>query len=216
MMGKKKQLSPEVAQKKARKKVRRSWKSGRGSMVLIALILVGSVAVRLASGTGAAIAKEFAGLTEADHADDMPVDPIACMADDELDGLVAALRAREKNVEARELEIEQKMTVVERAREELEQSFAALEEAENKLAATMSVASTAAENDVARLTAVYENMKAKDASELFGAMAPDFAAGFLGRMRPDAAAEIMAGLPPETAYSISVILAGRNASAPSE
>ena len=46
------------------------------------------------------------------------------------------------------------------------------------------------------------------------AMEPDFAAGFLGRMRPDAAAAVMAGLTPETAYSISVILAGRNATAP--
>ncbi|WP_417250302.1 magnesium transporter MgtE N-terminal domain-containing protein [Celeribacter sp.] len=196
--------------------VRRPWKMGRGSMTLVALILVGSVAVRLASGTGAAIAKEFAGLSDLDHAEVEPVDPIACMAGDELDGLVAALRAREKEVEARELEIDQKMAVVERARAEVEQSFAALEEAEAKLASTMTVASTAAENDVARLTAVYENMKAKDAAELFEAMSPDFAAGFLGRMRPDAAAEIMAGLKPETAYSISVILAGRNANAPVE
>jgi flagellar motility protein MotE (MotC chaperone) len=56
-------------------------------------------------------------------------------------------------------------------------------------------------------------MKPKDASLLFERMSPDFAAGFLGRMRPDAAAAIMSGLPPELGYSISVLLAGRNADA---
>ncbi len=45
-------------------------------------------------------------------------------------------------------------------------------------------------------------------------MAPEFAAGFLGRMRPDAAAAVLAGLKPDKAYSISVMIAGRNATAP--
>jgi len=45
-------------------------------------------------------------------------------------------------------------------------------------------------------------------------MAPDFAAGFLSRMQPAAAAAIMAGMTPEQAYSISVLIAGRNAMAP--
>jgi flagellar motility protein MotE (MotC chaperone) len=48
---------------------------------------------------------------------------------------------------------------------------------------------------------------------LFERMSPDFAAGFLGRMRPEAAAAIMSGLPPELGYSISVLLASRNADA---
>ena len=59
-------------------------------------------------------------------------------------------------------------------------------------------------------------MNAKEASVLFEAMAPEFAAGFLGRMRADAAAAVMAGLEPETAYAISVLLAGRNAAVPSD
>jgi flagellar motility protein MotE (MotC chaperone) len=47
-------------------------------------------------------------------------------------------------------------------------------------------------------------------------MTPEFAAGFMARMRPDAAAAIMAGLEPATAYSISVVIAGRNARVPTE
>ncbi|KIN65935.1 hypothetical protein Z945_982 [Sulfitobacter noctilucae] len=89
-----------------------------------------------------------------------------------------------------------------------------LEEAEANLRRTLSLTDGAAEDDLARLTAVYENMKPKDAAALFATMEPDFAAGFLGRMRPDYAAAVMTGLPPDVAYSISVILAGRNANAP--
>ena len=70
-----------------------------------------------------------------------------------------------------------------------------------------------AEDDLVQLTSVYENMKPKEAALLFERMSPDFAAGFLGRMRPEDAAAIMSGLPPELGYSISVLLASRNADA---
>jgi flagellar motility protein MotE (MotC chaperone) len=57
-------------------------------------------------------------------------------------------------------------------------------------------------------------MKPKDAAALFETMEPEFAAGFIARMLPDSAAKVMSGLDPKVAYTISVILAGRNASAP--
>ena len=94
--------------------------------------------------------------------------------------------------------------------------LAEMQSVEAKLAATLSLADGAAEKDLARLTAVYEAMKPKDASALFETMAPEFAAGFLGRMRPDAAALVMTGLSPKAAYGISVLLAGRNALVPKE
>jgi flagellar motility protein MotE (MotC chaperone) len=84
------------------------------------------------------------------------------------------------------------------------------------LRAVLAIADGAAEGDLARLTAVYESMKPKDAAPLFEKMAPEFAAGFLGRMRPEAAGAILSGLPPDMAYSISAILAGRNATAPTD
>ena len=96
------------------------------------------------------------------------------------------------------------------------EDLARLETAEAELRATISVANAAAETDIARLTSVYENMKAENAAPLFQQMEPSFAAGFLGRMRPDAAAAILATLDPELAYTISVVLAGRNADVPVE
>jgi flagellar motility protein MotE (MotC chaperone) len=57
-------------------------------------------------------------------------------------------------------------------------------------------------------------MKPKDAAAIFESMDVTFAAGFLARMNRDAAARLMAGLSAEKAYSISVVMAGRNARAP--
>jgi len=81
---------------------------------------------------------------------------------------------------------------------------------------TIALAESASDNDLDRLTKVYESMKPKQAAALFEQMNPNFAAGFLGRMRPEAAAMIMAGLSPEAAHSFSVVLAGRNANVPRE
>ncbi|WP_417269122.1 MULTISPECIES: MotE family protein [Alphaproteobacteria] len=210
-------MSTEKHKKKAAPKMKkRSLKAGRGALFVLSVVLFMSAVVRVFSGTGAAIAKEVAHLTKEEMYVEAPVDPIACMADEELDSLITALRKREKTVEEKEREIEEKLAVVDVARAEIEESFKALEVAEARLAATMAISNSAAEDDLARLTSVYESMKPKDSAALFQAMDPDFAAGFLGRMRADAAAEIMAGLPPEFAYSVSVILAGRNANAPSE
>ena len=91
-----------------------------------------------------------------------------------------------------------------------------LVEAEAALRETLSLADGAVEKDIARLTVVYETMKPKEAAALFEEMAPEFAAGFLARMRPEAAAQIMTGLSAEVAYTISVLMAGRNAQAPIE
>jgi flagellar motility protein MotE (MotC chaperone) len=79
---------------------------------------------------------------------------------------------------------------------------------------TLAIADGAAEKDLAKLTAVYEAMRPADAAALFQTMAPEFAAGFLGRMRPEIAAAVLAGMNPGKAYSISVLIAGRNATAP--
>jgi flagellar motility protein MotE (MotC chaperone) len=138
----------------------------------------------------------------------------ACEATPGIAELLRTLREREQRVEAAEDRVSQRARTFEVAEEEIGRQLLLLQETETALRATMALAETAAEDDVARLTAVYENMKPKDAVPLFEAMAPDFAAGFLGRMRPDAAAGVLAGLSPDAAYTISVILAGRNANVP--
>ena len=100
------------------------------------------------------------------------------------------------------------------AEAEIAERLEELRAAEAELAATVAQVETAAESDLGRLVQVYESMKPGDAAALFQTMAPEFAAGFIGRMNPNAAAAILTGLEPDTAYTISVIIAGRNANAP--
>jgi flagellar motility protein MotE (MotC chaperone) len=130
--------------------------------------------------------------------------------------IARALVKREEELIDRERRVEVRIEAMNIAKVEIEERLEALKVAEANLRSTIALAQTAAEDDIARLTTVYENMKPKQAAAVFEEMDPEFAAGFLGRMRPDAAAKVLAGLTPKAAYSISAILAGRNANVPTE
>lgn len=184
----------------------------RKSLWIIAALLVVSGLVRFSIGPGQALAKEVAALTP----DQSEAAEQSCENDPVTAEILAVLSERENAVAERERIIGDRQQSISFAEIEIQKNLRALEAAENSLSATMNRARTASEEDLSRLTAVYENMKPKDASVLFEQMAPQFAAGFVARMRPDAAAKIMTGLNPERAYSISVILAGRNALTPTE
>ncbi|MGR3514765.1 MAG: MotE family protein [Paracoccaceae bacterium] len=198
---------------------RRTWASGRGALVLIALLLVSSGMLRLGLGSGAAIAlevKETAErLLDRPSRDEGEIEGEVDITP-ELLALLAETQTREMAVTQKEAELDAREQTLALVEASIEEDLARLEMAEEKLRATMATADQAAETDIGRLTAVYENMKPDQASALFQLMEPSFAAGFLGRMRPDAAAAILAGLTPDLAYTISVVLAGRNADVPRE
>lgn len=188
---------------------------GRGSILMISLLLLGSAAMRIAMGAGAAVAQGDLGDALALPMTSKSVQPPTSEpAKRDIQSLLDALQEREARVEEREIALDVRAKAIEIAKFEAQRRIDALQEIEVQLRSTLAQAETAAEDDVARLTTVYENMKPKDAAALFGAMEPEFAAGFLARMRPDAAAKVMSGLDPRVAYSISAILAGRNARAP--
>lgn len=191
----------------------RNVRPGRGALWIISGLLLASGALRFATGTGPALAREVEALI-----DEPPEAASAevCESSDRIERVLEALGAREVALNAREAALADRLAALSLAEQEIEKNLLALESAEDALAQTIALADTAAEDDLARLTTVYENMKPKEAAALFEEMAPDFAAGFLGRMRPDAAAAIMAGLSAPTAYTISVMLAGRNANVPTE
>lgn len=193
------------------KKKKRSA-GGRGILWFIAIALVGSAALRIGGHSGPAIAREISG----NDGQVTSAEPESCEQDADISAVLNLLQDREARVTAREdvlLDREQALAVAEA---QVRKNLDALAAAEADLERMIAVSSAAAEDDLSQLTSVYENMKPKQAALVFSAMDPEFAAGFLSRMRTDAAAQIMAGLDPETAYAISVLLAGRNASAPTE
>ncbi|ABG29997.1 hypothetical protein CEP88_11680 [Roseobacter denitrificans] len=188
-------------------------RNGRGSVLLICCLLIGSAAIRIGSEAGKAVATENPFPAPAiSEAKEESAGSEETKAD--FSKMLIAFQEREARIERLERQIDRRQKALEVADAEIEKRLQVLQDAENALRSMLAIADTAAEDDVVRLTSVYENMKPKVAAALFEEMEPAFAAGFLGRMRPDAAAGIMSGLTPNKAYTISVILAGRNAEAP--
>jgi flagellar motility protein MotE (MotC chaperone) len=189
----------------------RKRRSGRGVLWIIAGLMLASGGIRLATGTATALAREVEELVS-----DKPMAESQqnCAPDESVAAVLKALNARQSELDMREDALADRISALNLAEQEIQKNLVALQTAEAELAKTLSLADDAAEDDLARLTAVYENMKPKEAAALFEEMSPDFAAGFLGRMRPDTAAQVMAGLSAPAAYTISVILAGRNANVP--
>ncbi|SMX26289.1 hypothetical protein TRP8649_00362 [Pelagimonas phthalicica] len=212
--------SAPAEQKKSKKK--RPQRKAKGALSAIGALLLASAILRVGIGAGEAFARE--------GGEDVHEEPVKKMADtytpapatpttipdEEIMPLLKAMNEREARIAKREENVAVRMKALAAAEQEIDRKLAALEDAEERLRATMSLAQTAAEDDITRLTSVYANMKPKQAAALFEEMDPEFSAGFLARMKPDVAAAIMAGLSPNAAYTISVVLAGRNARVPKE
>lgn len=181
-------------------------RNGRGVLILLALFLAASGALRLGDGIGTALANSTTGTAElAAVPQDCPLPPVA---------LAEALRKRDAEASAREISLTQREAALALAETAIAARLQEMQAAEAELRKTLKMADGAAEADLARLTAVYEVMKPADAARIFASMSPEFAAGFLGRMTPDTAAQVMAGMAPEKVYAISALIAGRNALVP--
>ncbi|MBN2906240.1 MAG: hypothetical protein JXJ18_05990 [Rhodobacteraceae bacterium] len=191
-----------------------SRRGGRAVLPVIAGLFLASGLIRFGGGTAQALTAELRNLTAPEPVVEDTVDP--CPPPPDIAVVLAALQARAAELDSRQAMLEDRAATLEIAEEEITRQMRSLEAAEAALKSTLTLADDAAESDISRLTAVYEKMKPDQAAALFTQMDPEFAAGFVGRMRPDAAAAVMAGLDPTVAYSISVILAGRNARAPKQ
>lgn len=183
-------------------------RSGRGALFIVAMLFAASGALRMGSGVGTALARS----------QEEPVPPAADTpaACETPSALVEALKQREDRLAVQEAALQDRLAALALADQAVSKRMAEMEAMEAELKATLAIADGAAEEDIQRLTAVYQAMKPKDAAALFETMSPDFAAGFLGRMPPESAAAILSGMSAEAAYGVSVIVAGRNAGAPRE
>lgn len=139
-----------------------------------------------------------------------------CVTDEATIELMSILQKRDAEMMKIEEEQTQRQQALDQAEAEIFANLARLEEAEKKLSNTIEQVNSASSGDIDQLTAVYQSMKPKDAAQLFEQMTPKFAAGFLSGMPPAAAAGILSGLSSEKAYAVSVVLAGRNATASKE
>ena len=189
----------------------RALRPRRGGLFFLALFMAMSGVLRVGEGVGNALAETTTTAPAAAEAGSVAQ---ICEPDSGAQAMLAALRDRETRLAEQEAKAAEREQTLALAREEIDTKIAMLKATEQKLAQTIELADQASEKDVAKLVAMYETMKPKDAAKLFGEMDPDFAAGFLAQMRSDSAAAVLAGLAPTKAYAISLKLAGRNANAP--
>lgn len=184
------------------------------SLSLVATVLISSALLRFSSDAGQAMARNI----EEDEAikTSNEINEFTIIEDEGLRRMMISLQERKAKLDRREEMINKRLKTLEAVDAEVTNKLQEITNTEEQLRQMLTIADKAAEEDILRLTQVYENMKPKEAAKLFEEMDPNFAAGFLGRMRPDAAAAIMAGLTAEAANLYSVILAGRNAVVPSE
>lgn len=189
---------------------------GLGGLTLISALFVSSGGMRVAELDLGALAAELSWISsaKAEPGDEDPQEPEpkSRSADD----VIEALAAREAALDERERALEERAHALDLATAEVTAQLEALTATEASLRETLALADGAAQEDLERLTRMYETMKPKEAAALFETMDPTFAAGFLGQMAPAAAAEIMSGLSPESAYTVSLVLAGRNMRVPTE
>lgn len=181
-----------------------------GTLSVITALLVFSAGFRILGSSGLAFALEGEDSTEVASVQDMPTGA----KDENLNQLLASFQAREKAIAEVENWQNERSEQLERAEAAIAAKIKKLETTEVRLRNLLAIADDAAEDDVAKLTNVYENMKPKAAATVFEQMPAAFAAGFLSRMRPESAASVMASITPQSAYAISVVFAGRNAEAP--
>ncbi|MBB5720425.1 flagellar motility protein MotE (MotC chaperone) [Loktanella ponticola] len=182
------------------------------SLRILASILLLSGTIRITNQGNVAFAQDAAPADQPSISDEHTILSVP-FGDDAIETILAALKSREARLLEREQQLDDLDDTLRDAEARVTEKIAELTEIEAKLAATLALADSAAENDLARLATVYENMKPRDTAALFSEMDPGFAAGFLSLMQPDAAASVMTELEPQVAHTISVMLAGRNANA---
>ena len=127
------------------------------------------------------------------------------------DSLLSAIRERSKTLDARAIQVEDRIRILEIIEKRVEDRLVELQNNNDDLSSLIAFADEAAQKDITLLSKMYEQMKPKKAGEIFNKMEPTFAAGFLTEMSSESAALILANMSTDKAYETSMIIASRNA-----
>lgn len=111
----------------------------------------------------------------------------------------------------RTAKVEDREAALAQLEKSLQGQLAQIEAANDALGKKINSLKSTAGDDLKHLVSMYETMKPKQASEIFNSMDPAFAAGFLREMNSNTAGLIMANMDARKSYTISVLIAGKNA-----
>ncbi|RZV42883.1 MAG: hypothetical protein EX271_04965 [Acidimicrobiales bacterium] len=121
------------------------------------------------------------------------------------------LMADSARLELRTTEMNERQAALQELEKTLKVQLTGIESANAELDKKIATLKAGANEDLAHLVAMYQTMKPKQAATIFDSMDPAFAAGFLREMNSNAAGLIMANMNAKKSYTISVLIAQKNA-----
>ena len=125
--------------------------------------------------------------------------------------LVAAFEPRQKALNARASQLDQRQAELEALETSLEARLSEMETTRQSLETMTTRLDAAAGQDITHLVEMYSTMKVKKAAAIFDRMDPAFAAGFLREIDSARAGLIMAEMGEEQSYRVSLLIANRHA-----
>ena len=133
--------------------------------------------------------------------------PQQCLTSEIHDVLIADTQ----RIKHRESKIGEREAALQKLETTLTAQLVGIDAANANLKGQIAALKAGASEDLTHLVGMYQTMKPKLAAKIFNSMDAAFAAGFLREMNSSTAGLIMANMDAKRSYTISVIIAQRNA-----
>lgn len=131
----------------------------------------------------------------------------------EVVALVERLRVREDRIEKALAALDRRRADITDARAMLTKQLSRLKSSGKSGGGSRTHVQRAVEGDIARLVAVYEAMKPKEAAAVLSSLPADFSAELLMRVSPESGARIIAAIDPDKAAVLTTYMGARSAPA---
>ncbi|MBA4490788.1 MotE family protein [Paracoccus sp. S1E-3] len=131
----------------------------------------------------------------------------------EVVALVEELRIREDRIRKALAELDGKKAEIAAARASITAELRRLKDAGPSIGKSRTSDQRAVDADVARLVAVYEAMKPKEAAAVLSSLPANFSAEILMRVNPETGARIIAAIAPDKAAILTTYMGARSAPA---
>jgi flagellar motility protein MotE (MotC chaperone) len=120
--------------------------------------------------------------------------------------LLQASRDRMAQLEQKQREVDDRIRLMNVAEQRVQEQLARLEATREKISEAAQSAESKMGQDNAKLQQMYEQMKAKDAAEIFNEMDAQVAASLLRSMKEQKSSQILAAMEPKKAYDVTLML----------
>jgi flagellar motility protein MotE (MotC chaperone) len=120
-----------------------------------------------------------------------------------------SLEQRRQELEQGERELQTREALLMAAQQEMDRKYQELTQIRGQLEELLEQQSEQEQGELIRLVKIYENMKAKEAAEIFNTLDMDILVDVLGTMSERKASPILAKMNPERAKAVTIMLAER-------